>query len=660
MRIESITIAGFRSFGPCPERVEVAGDLTAIVGPNASGKTALLQAFSKMFGVTRAQRTLDRSDFHLPVGVAPDDKTTRDLTIDVVIALPELPKGKATADTVAPTFRHMHIAKPKDAPKCRLRLEGSWEDDGTAEGEVTQELFWVDHLDDKVEDEHKHVVSASDRGLIQFYYTPASRDVSAQIRASTGALAARLLKAIEWSTKTRDAIDDATKKMSEAFRAEAAISAISSALGTRWKELHDDVTDTDPSLRLVSKRFEEVVAHIHVMFQQGPAEIERGLDVLSDGQQSLFYFALAAAVFDLERDAVAAKIKGFRADDLRIPALSIFGIEEPENHLSPYFLSRIVGQVRDIVSGEAAQALITSHSPAVLSRVEPVELRYCRCGATDRETTVQAVQLPDDATDAAKFVRGALLAFPELYFARFVLLVEGDSERIVIPRLAQAEGLVLDPSFVAIAPLGGRHVQYFWRLLDDLNIPHATLLDLDLGRKGGGFGRIKTVTQELLNIGVDRAELLTIQDGKLLSDEDFEAMKDWESTCEANLSAWVKDLRKSGVYFSEPLDLDMAMLAAFPDAYKAIIPEGGGPAMEIEMAADVVLGKGGQGLKDYDGVLAAYKEQMPAYRYHFLTRSKPATHLQALALLDNKVLAKGMPQIYRDLIAHINENLDRG
>jgi hypothetical protein len=57
------------------------------------------------------------------------------------------------------------------------------------------------------------------------------------------------------------------------------------------------------------------------MFQHGPAKIERGLDVLSDGQQSLFYFALAAAVFDLERDAVANKIKGFRGEDLRIPAL---------------------------------------------------------------------------------------------------------------------------------------------------------------------------------------------------------------------------------------------------------------------------------------------------------------------------------------------------
>lgn len=166
MRIESISVSGFRSFGPEPQRVALASDLTAVVGPNASGKTALLQCFAKMFGVTRAQRTLQRSDFHLPKDVAPDDRTTRELFIDVVLALPELKKGSATAETVAPTFRHQQIEGPKKTPMCRLRLEGRWQDDGTAEGEVTQELFWVDHLEEKVEADDKHPVSPADRGLI--------------------------------------------------------------------------------------------------------------------------------------------------------------------------------------------------------------------------------------------------------------------------------------------------------------------------------------------------------------------------------------------------------------------------------------------------------------------------------------------------------------
>ncbi|MGH6714372.1 MAG: ATP-dependent nuclease, partial [Bradyrhizobium sp.] len=612
--------------------MSLADDLTTVVGPNASGKTALLHTLAKMFGVSRSQRTLHRSDFHLPKDVTPDDRTTRDLFIDVVISLPELKAGSATAEAVAPTFRHQQLEGPKKMPLCRLRLEGRWQDDGTAEGEVTQDLFWVDHLKEKVEADDKHAVSPADRGLIQFYYTPASRDAATQIRATTGALAARLIKAIEWSKDTRKAVDDATKKLSDAFGGEAAIDSISKALSVRWKELHDEATDTDPSLALVSKRFEEVVAHIQVMFQHGPAKIERGLDVLSDGQQSLFYFALAAAVFDLERAAVAAKVKGFRADELRIPALSIFGIEEPENHLSPYYLSRIVAQIRSVVSGNAAQALITSHSPSVLSRIEPKEVRYCRCDADSRASTLRGIELPSDATEAAKFVRGALLAFPELYFARFAVLVEGDSERIVFPRLAQAEGIMLDPSFVAIVPIGGRHVQHFWKLLEGLSIPYATLVDLDLGRKGGGYGRVATAFSELIAVGGDEKKLLATDTGATT----IEKMKSFDSSKWDTILRWIEVLEGKGVFFSSPLDLDMEMLTAYPDAYKAIIPKGGGPALTLDEATEVVLGKGGKGIADYTAAeLAEYKDRMPAYRYHFLTRSKPATHLQALAQLDD-------------------------
>ena len=151
----------------------------------------------------------------------------------------------------------------------------------------------------------------------------------------------------------------------------------------------------------------------------------------------LFYFTLAAAVFDLERDAVAKKISGFDAAIVRIPALSVFAIEEPGNQLSPYYLARIVKKVRSVIKGDNARAIVTSHAPAVLSRVAPEEVRYCRCDDTTRETSVQGVELPKDEEEAVKFVRGAMLAYPELYFARFVLLVEGDSERVVLPRLAQ-------------------------------------------------------------------------------------------------------------------------------------------------------------------------------------------------------------------------------
>lgn len=660
MRLESITVAGFRCFGSEPISIALAIEVTTFVGPNASGKTAILQALVKMFGVSRAQRTVVRSDFHLSLGADPDDRSPRDLFVDLVIGLPELADGTATPESIAPSFRHMRIEREGAAPVCRLRLEARWDNDGTAEGEVSQELFWVDTLDARPKDEHKHVVSPPDRGLIQLYYTPATRDAAAQIRATTGALAARLLRAIEWSQATQDAVKEASKALGEAFEAEAAITAICQAVETRWSDLHDEMVDTKPRLSLVSRRFEEIVTRINVIFQHGSDGFDRGLDALSDGQQSLFYFALAAAVFDLERSVVAEFVEGFRSDEMRIPALTIFAVEEPENHLSPYYLARIVRQVRSLIQAGGAQAIMTSHSPAVLSRVRPSEVRYCRCDPKTRISRIKSVKIPVGDAGAAKFVRGAMLAFPELYFARFVLLVEGDSERIVLPLLAKAMGLLIDPAFVAIVPLGGRHVQHFWDLLSNLEIPYATLLDLDLGRDGGGFGRVKTVLQRLLEIGASKRKLLELDDGSVLPDADLENMHTWQEPENGeNLEAWVNGLRQHNVFFSSPLDLDLTMLAAFPSAYAAVVPRGGGPKMSVDKAAEAVLGVTGPGLELYSGSFASFRDHLPAYRYHFLTHSKPATHLAAMAQLKPSEIRGGMPEVLSAVLKHIEANVRR-
>jgi putative ATP-dependent endonuclease of OLD family len=224
----------------------------------------------------------------------------------------------------------------------------------------------------------------------------------------------------------------------------------------------------------------------------------------------------------------------------------------------------------------------------------------------------------------------------------------------VLPRLAQAEGLLVDPSFVAIVPLGGRHVQHFWKLLEDLSIPYATLLDLDVGRKGGGYGRIKSAIEELIANGYSKEKLLKIEGG---GQADLANMHTWTEL--KHLASWVNFLRGYDVYFSDPLDLDMAMLKAFPDAYKAIIPKGGGPSGKKETGAEAVLGEGGEGLAPYKAHYPGYEELMVYYRYHFLTHSKPATHLRAFTHLDDNAIKKGIPEPYRALLKHVVDNVNK-
>ena len=263
-------------------------------------------------------------------------------------------------------------------------------------------------------------------------------------------------------------------------------------LSRRWKQVHEAGTDTTPVLRLVESRFEELVRKAKFAFFPDEAGQERALADLSDGERSLFHSALTAATLEVEKDVFAqpANESPFDQEKLRRTILTFLAVEEPENSLSPFFLSRIVAQAREIGALSSAQVALSSHSPAILSRIEPEEARYFRLNREVRRAYVRRLTLPADNEEASQYVRLAIRAYPELYFTRFVILGEGDSERLVIPLIAEAIGVQLDPSFVPIVPSGGRYVSHFWRLLNDLRIPHATLLDLDLGRAHGGAARL--------------------------------------------------------------------------------------------------------------------------------------------------------------------------
>ncbi len=70
---------------------------------------------------------------------------------------------------------------------------------------------------------------------------------------------------------------------------------------------------------------------------------------LSDGQRSLFHIALTAATLETRAEAFSlpADDSSFEQDKLRRIHLTILAIEEPENSLSTFFLSRIIKQARD-------------------------------------------------------------------------------------------------------------------------------------------------------------------------------------------------------------------------------------------------------------------------------------------------------------------------
>lgn len=64
VRLENVTISNFRSFGPVPIATAMASEITAMVGPNAAGTTALLNALDTL----RVGRNETCSDHTFTIG----------------------------------------------------------------------------------------------------------------------------------------------------------------------------------------------------------------------------------------------------------------------------------------------------------------------------------------------------------------------------------------------------------------------------------------------------------------------------------------------------------------------------------------------------------------------------------------------------------------
>lgn len=631
MYLQSMTLTGFRCFGPDPTYIALEPGLSAMIGANGAGKTAALEAAMRLFGVSQDQRRVRLQDFHVPAGEAKAPRS-RHLSVDVVLAFPEFEEDGADAAAIPEFFMHMS-ANDHGTLKCRIRLDSEWTADNSVDGTVLETRRVVRTLADEFDDGDCSPLTPMDRARVQVIYVPAVRDGA---RHLTAFLRGRLWSAARWFDSFVEQVEGAATALNETFRAEPVVSSIQHVLATRWGELHAGGTDANPVFRPLAADISGIVGRADLVFEPSATGNDRRADELSDGQRSLLHIALTAATLDIEAEVAGGALPDeFDEAKLVLPTLTILAVEEPENSLAPFFLSRIVGQMIEIARGNRAQAVISSHSSSVLGRLEPESVRHFRLDPSTRAARVSSISLPPEADEAAKFVREAVRRYPELYFAEFVVLGEGSSEELAIPMLAEATGIPLDQSFVAVVPLGGRHVNHLWRLLNELEIPYATLLDLDRGRNGGGTGRVKVAHAELLKLGIVPHAV-------------NESVTKWNinDLDDNNLGAWVAMLRSYGVFYCDPLDLDWALLTAFRAEYTTLGDQMEGPGESD--AANAVLGEKGD-----SSLYLAHSDELRWYRYLFLGRSKPSTHLRVLSALPAEELAKRAPEALRALVESI-------
>lgn len=679
MNISSLTIKGFRCFDDTGQTIPL-DHLSCFVGPNGSGKTAAMFALSRLFGDSRAERQIVPSDFHLGEGEKLKDKPSRQLMIECRLDFPELDEGGGgTGNAVPETFNQMVVDAPGETPYCRIRLDATWTDDGTATGDVETAISWILTTSDDptvIDDGNRRKVLPGDRAKIRVVYVPAARDPDHQIRTTTATTFGRLLQSL-----ALEGADEELRVNIAAVRDNLAdlcgVKTMNSEVQGTWKRFYDGKIARDVLFQALEEDPCSLVKLLIPVFRPSADGRELLTGDLSDGLRSLFSLSLSLGLFRVEeliRDKAATS--GFKPSVASsLPILTVFAVEEPENHLSPHYLGRVVAELLTIASDKRAQVLVSSHSPSILGRVAPDHVRYFRGHEHSTATVVKPIPLPTDVNDEAfKYVREAVRGYPELYFSRLVVLGEGASEEIVLKRFFEASGTPLDSHFISVVPLGGRHVNHFWRLLHGLDIPYLTLLDLDREKEGAGWGRIQYVRNQLVARYSEEPKKLEFKvDGggkRSLADSAYDGLADKATDDLKTMQSYLDFYEERfNVFFSTPLDLDFALLEKFTAVYKGLAPTAGGPRLpktDSPKYNEAVIKRMRQVLSSDDETADAnlgstYSDPQKAlfawYKYLFVDGSKPVAHMRALLAIPQKDLAEQSPKFLVDLLEKAREIL---
>lgn len=222
------------------------------------------------------------------------------------------------------------------------------------------------------------------------------------------------------------------------------------------------------TLGLAPTRIDALLRSLRLLIDNGA----RGIPEASLGTANLIFLALKS----LELDRLVEE--GERDH-------TFFAVEEPEAHLHPH-VQRLV--YRYFLGNEEEEdappvtTILTTHSPHIAS-VTPIRsiVLVRHDPTTDSALAVSTAAAPLTPRDAADLQRYIDVSRGEIFFARGVILVEGDAERFLVPAFADALDIPLDMLGISVCSVAGTNFAPYVKLLgpQGLNIPHVILTDRD-------------------------------------------------------------------------------------------------------------------------------------------------------------------------------------
>jgi predicted ATP-dependent endonuclease of OLD family len=221
----------------------------------------------------------------------------------------------------------------------------------------------------------------------------------------------------------------------------------------------------------------------------------------------------------------------------------VFLIEEPELFLRPQAQRYLYRLLREL-SLAGNQIIYTTHSPAFLNVSCLDELVFVeRHPRTGTRALPPAPVTPDEdfrvltEFDAAR---------SELFLARSVVLVEGLTEKLVLPFVFAALGHDVDREAISIIECGGKpNIPLFARICDAVGLPFVVVHDSDRRESG----RIAAAERALNALILETAG----KERTIVLDPDFEAVAGLRGKSRKPERAWREFASRPAAEMPKPL-----------------------------------------------------------------------------------------------------------
>jgi putative ATP-dependent endonuclease of OLD family len=464
MFLSDLKITNFRCFGERTKSLDIhlKPGLTAIVGENDAGKTAVLDALRYALGTTDQERCrIEDSDFY-------GEDTTLQITVQCRFSL--------TSDERGALVEYLTYGKLNAEDAC---LYVNWTAKNT--GELRQGRPYRRTEIHSGQDGDGPSLAPEVRELLQVTYLKPLRDAEQALAAGRGSRLSQVLA----STKavTLSGVDYDPKK-----------AIVPDTLSVRGiGDFANALLEKQEGVKEARKGINAHLANFSLKGEDGGSEIRvGGMSGSQEARLRQLLEKLDLSVVRKGRSGLGTSNTLFMACELLLLAQEgeiskVLLIEEPEAHLHPQKQLRVMKALQSLAEEKSIQIIVTTHSPNLASAIDLdniVVLRKSQAFPLAKGFTMLS------ESDYSFLQRFLDVTKANLFFARGVMIVEGDAENILIPTLATIAGLDFTTHGVSIVNVGGvglsRYARIFQRKIsfqttgNVFDVPVACVTDMDV------------------------------------------------------------------------------------------------------------------------------------------------------------------------------------